>query len=40
MNFYGPSQNAAGELVPIEYYNIDGTLVETREQASTAARCP
>ena len=33
MNFYVPSQNAAGELVPVEYYNIDGLLVKTEEVA-------
>ena len=33
MNFYVPSQAANGELVPIEYYNIDDVLVKTEEKA-------
>ncbi|WP_299878880.1 choice-of-anchor O protein [uncultured Cocleimonas sp.] len=33
MNFHVPSQNAAGELVPIEYKNIDEVLVKTETKA-------
>jgi hypothetical protein len=33
MNFHVPSQAANGELVPIEYYNIDDVLVKTEEKA-------
>ncbi|MEN8180528.1 MAG: hypothetical protein ABFS39_18170 [Pseudomonadota bacterium] len=33
MNFHVPSQNSAGELVPVEYYNIDDVLVKTEETA-------
>lgn len=33
MNFHVPSQSAAGDLVPIEYNNIDGLLVKTEEKA-------
>ncbi len=33
MNFYVPSQAANGEIVPIEYYNIDDLLVKTEEKA-------
>ena len=30
---YVPAQAASGELVPIEYYDADGALIETREYA-------
>ena len=33
MNFYVPSQNAAGDLLPVEYFNIDDVLVKTEEKA-------
>jgi hypothetical protein len=33
MNFHVPSQDAAGTLVPVEYYNIDDVLVKTEEKA-------
>jgi len=33
MNFYVPSQNASGDLVPIEYYNVDDELVKTLDKA-------
>ena len=33
MNFHVPTQSASGELVPVEYYNIDDVLVKTEEKA-------
>jgi hypothetical protein len=33
MNFHVPSQAASGDLVPVEYNNIDGDLVKTEEKA-------
>jgi hypothetical protein len=33
MNFHVPSQAASGELVPVEYYNIDDVLVKTEVKA-------
>ncbi|MBN2045951.1 MAG: hypothetical protein JW757_13095 [Anaerolineales bacterium] len=33
MKFYVPAQAANGTVAPIEYYNVDGTLVDTREAA-------
>jgi len=33
MNFHVPSQASSGDLVPIEYYNIDDALVKTEEKA-------
>ena len=33
MNFHVPSQAASGELVPVEYFNIDDVLVKTEEKA-------
>ena len=33
MNFYVPSQTTSGDLVPVEYYNIDEVLVKTEENA-------
>jgi MYXO-CTERM domain-containing protein len=33
MKFYVPAQAADGTVAPIEYNNVEGTLVETRDQA-------
>ena len=33
MDFYVPTQRANGTVEPVEYYNVDGTLVETRAGA-------
>lgn len=33
MTFYVPAQNSIGELTPIEYYDFDGALVDTRDNA-------
>ena len=33
INFHVPSQSANGDLVPVEYYNVDDTLVKTEVQA-------
>jgi len=33
MNFHVPSQNASGELVDVEYFNIDDVLVKTEVKA-------
>jgi hypothetical protein len=33
MNFHVPSQASSGDLLPIEYYNIDDELVKTEEKA-------
>ncbi len=33
MNFHVPSQAASGDLVPVEYFNIDDVLVKTESKA-------
>jgi hypothetical protein len=33
MHFYVPAQKADGTLVPVEYYDAGGTLIDTREMA-------
>jgi len=33
MKFYVPAQAANGTVAPIEYYDVDGTLVDTRDAA-------